>query len=136
MLDWIHDVIRAVAVALEIAAVSTILVGWALAFYWFLVHAWEGRDALDRFPRAAYDSFRVDLGRAMLVGLELLVAAEIVHTAAAQTFRSLGLVAGIIAIRTALAFVLTIEIERRWPWQREQAPRPVAEVTSTGRKAA
>lgn len=68
------------------------------------------------------------LGRGILLGLELLVAADIVHTVAVDlTFTSLGVLAIIVAIRTFLSFTLEVELSGRWPWQgrqeQEQAER-------------
>ncbi len=67
----------------------------------------------------AYNTLRADLGRAILLGLEFLVAADIIGTVTiAPTFTSLGVLAGIVAIRTFLSFSLELEINGRWPWQR------------------
>ncbi|QPQ56184.1 DUF1622 domain-containing protein [Allosphingosinicella flava] len=70
--------------------------------------------------------FRSDLGRSILLGLEFLVAADIVNTVAIEpTLQSLAVLAGIVLIRTFLSFSLEVEIEGRWPWQR---------VSGTGRE--
>lgn len=67
----------------------------------------------------AMPSYRVDLGRGILLGLEFLVAADIIGTVAvAPTFQSLGVLGLIITIRTLLSFSLEVEIEGRWPWKR------------------
>jgi uncharacterized membrane protein len=72
-------------------------------------------------------AFRTDLGRAILLGLEFLVAADIVHTVAIDpTLDSLAVLAGIVLIRTFLSFSLEVEIEGCWPWNR--ASRPSAEA--------
>jgi uncharacterized membrane protein len=56
----------------------------------------------------------------LLLGLELLVAADIVKTIAIElTFTSLGLLAGLVLVRTFLSWTLVLEIEGRWPWARE-----------------
>lgn len=125
MLSEIHDVIQAIAVGMEIAAVGVIVAGALIAVFWFLKAALS-REGIRHFPREAYDDFRLDLGRGLLIGLELLVAAEIIHTAAAQTFTNLELVGGIVTIRTALVIVMSTEVNRRWPWQAEAAtPAPI-----------
>ena len=75
-----------------------------------------------RHPLAvdAYNQLRSTLGRAILLGLELLVAADIIDTVAVQpSFSSLGILAGIILIRTFLSLSLEVEIEGRWPWRRD-----------------
>ena len=73
----------------------------------------------------AYHGLRADLGRAILLGLELLVIADIIGTVAIKpTFQNLGVLAAIVAIRTLLSFTLELEVSGRWPWQREDVPRP------------
>ena len=70
-----------------------------------------------------YPAFRRRLGRAILLGLELLVAADIIRTVAVTpTFQSAGVLAIIVAIRTFLSFSLEVELEHRWPWSRTLAP--------------
>jgi|SRR5689334_3046491 uncharacterized membrane protein len=69
----------------------------------------------------AYREYRQHLGRAILLGLEFLVAGDIINTVAVDpTFRSVGVLAGIVAIRTFLSFSLEVEIDGRWPWNRWQ----------------
>ena len=61
-------------------------------------------------------------GRAILLGLELLVIADIIGTVAIEpTLQNLGVLALIVAIRTLLSFALELEVSGRWPWQRAQA---------------
>jgi uncharacterized membrane protein len=65
-----------------------------------------------------YSSFRRFLGRSILLGLELLVAADIIRTVAiAPTLSSVIVLGGIVVIRTFLSFSLEVEITGRWPWQ-------------------
>jgi uncharacterized membrane protein len=67
---------------------------------------------------AAYERYRADLGRAILLGLELLVAADIVGTVAAPLdLRSVAALGLIVLIRTFLSFSLEVEIKGRWPWR-------------------
>lgn len=74
----------------------------------------------------AYESYRRLLGRSILLGLEFLVAADIIRTVAVTpTFRSVGVLAVIVAIRTFLSFSLELEITGRWPWQKPP-PTPQA----------
>ena len=84
-----------------------------------------------RFARSgnsdeAVASFRSSLGRVILLGLEFLVAADIINTVAVEpTLLSVAVLAGIILIRTFLSFSLEVEIEGRWPWQRRGSQRQV-----------
>lgn len=64
---------------------------------------------------------RQGVGRGVLLGLEFLVAADIIHTVAIEfTFRSIGVLALIVLIRTFLSFTLDVELTGKWPWQKSQ----------------
>jgi uncharacterized membrane protein len=66
-----------------------------------------------------YTRFRRVLGRAILLGLELLVAADIIKTVAVTpTLESVGVLAIIVLIRTFLSWSLELELSGRWPWQK------------------
>ena len=80
------------------------------------------RDGLRKADwRSAYPRYRSDIGRGILLGLELLVGADIISTITAPlTFESVGLLAAIVFIRTFLSFSLETEIEGCWPWQLSQ----------------
>jgi uncharacterized membrane protein len=70
--------------------------------------------------------FRQRLGRAIVLGLELLVAADILRTMTSlPTLREVAVLGFIVMIRTFLSWSLEVELEGRWPWQ----PRPAAERT-------
>ena len=61
------------------------------------------------------------LTRGVLLGLEFLVAADIIHTAAVEfSFTSVGVLASIVAIRTFLSFTLELEMTGHWPWQHDE----------------
>ena len=101
--------------AIEVAGICVIVAGGLLATAVFLKQLRSGFDE-------AYRCYRKHLGRAILLGLEFLVAADIIGTVAVEpTFRNIGVLAGIVLIRTFLSFALELEIEGRWPW--EKAPR-------------
>ncbi|WP_445155128.1 DUF1622 domain-containing protein [Arthrobacter sp. Hor0625] len=71
---------------------------------------------------SVYRSYRQLLGRSILLGLELLVAADIIRTVAVTpTFESVGVLAIIVLIRTFLSFSLELEITGRWPWQKQSS---------------
>lgn len=72
-----------------------------------------------RVQGGLYHRFRLDMGRAILLGLELLVAADIIRTVSEEPSLNGVLVLGLIVlIRTFLSFTLSVELEGRWPWQR------------------
>lgn len=102
-------VIEIVVIAVEAIGVGVILLG-SLLVSWHYFRHYEAPDA--------YRGFRADLGRVILLGLEFLVAADIIRTVAVEpTLANLGILAGIVAIRTFLSFSLELEINGRWPWQ-------------------
>jgi uncharacterized membrane protein len=70
-----------------------------------------------------YESFRRQLGRSILLGLEFLVAADIIRTVAVSpTGQSVLVLGGIVLIRTFLSFSLQVEITGSWPWQKRPQP--------------
>ena len=81
--------------------------------------------------QTAYRRYRSGMGRALLLGLELLVAADIIRTVAiAPTFESVGVLAAIVVIRTFLSTALEVELEGRWPWQHERESGHDVRVTA------
>jgi uncharacterized membrane protein len=112
----IHLVTRIV----EIVGTAIIVVGSFAALLSFLLRLLR-HDA----PREQlFAQVRSDLGRSILLGLEFLVAADIINTVAVEpTINSLVVLAGIVLIRTFLSFSLEVEIEGHWPWQKAQANR-------------
>jgi uncharacterized membrane protein len=68
-----------------------------------------------------YKAFRNRLGRAIILGLELLVAADILRTISTEpTLTEVAVLGGIVLIRTFLSFSLEVELEGRWPWQAQR----------------
>ena len=98
----------------ELIGVLVLLVGAFLAIGACLIRIRRGAS-----PEDAYHGLRTDLGRAILLGLEFLVIADIIGTVAIEpTLYNLGVLAVIIAIRTLLGFALELEVSGRWPWQK------------------
>ena len=78
-----------------------------------------GAARLARRELHAYHRFRQEVGRGILLGLELLVAADIIRTVViSPSLQSVAVLAGIVLVRTFLSFVLEVELTGRWPWQR------------------
>lgn len=112
--EWVLLAARLMEGAGVIVMVAGAVVALALAM-------WRGRS-----QGSIYQRFRLDLGRAILLGLELLVAADIIRTVgSAPTLIGVVVLGLIVVIRTFLSFTLTVELEGRWPWQPE--PRSPAE---------
>ncbi len=67
----------------------------------------------------AHDSYRVAVGKSLLLGLELLVAADIIRTVALDTsLMNVATLAALVLVRTFLGWTITVEVEGRWPWQK------------------
>ena len=65
-----------------------------------------------------YRELRIRLGRALLLGLEVLVAADIIRTVALEaTLESVAALGLLVLVRTFLSWALVVEIEGRWPWR-------------------
>jgi uncharacterized membrane protein len=108
----LQHVIHLVTRMVEIAGIAVILAGALISAGIFAVHLRSLGGG------AAYKKLRSNLGRSILLGLELLVAADIINTVAIEpTLDSLAVLAGIVLIRTFLSFALEVEIEGRWPWR-------------------
>lgn len=111
----IHTYIEWLARGLEIGGILAIVIGVILSSVWFVR---EGRASN---WQDAYKNYRGNLGRGILLGLELLIGADIIGTITAPlTFESVGLLGIIVVIRTVLSFSLETEIEGCWPWQRRK----------------
>jgi len=112
ILEWIEYA----ALAIEVLAV-VIIVGaifYAMSHYLFPAAIRPEREEL-------YKQLKVRLGKALLLGLEILVAADIVRTVALEaTLESVAVLGLLVLIRTFLSWALVVEIEGRWPWQPER----------------
>ena len=107
-----NDVIEKIGMTIDAAGVVVIVTGAAIAFVVTAVR-------LSRRESDVYRRFRQQLGRAILLGLELLVAGDIVRTVAGSpSLTSVAILAAIVLIRTFLSFSLEVETTGRWPWQK------------------
>jgi uncharacterized membrane protein len=112
--EWMERVVQ----AFEISGVGILAVGSLAA----LVGAARAVARGER--RVAYERARQDVGRAVLLGLEVLIIADIVQTVTIDaTIESAVTLALIVLVRTFLSFSLEIEIDGRWPWRRAVAVR-------------
>lgn len=118
--EWIE---RA-AVFIEVLAVAIIVFAIINALARYVVSAVAHTGEGDLFHQ-----LKVRLGKALLLGLEVLVAADIIHTVALEATKESVFVLGLLVlIRTFLSWALVVEIEGHWPWQ----PRHASSVTSPG----
>ncbi|WP_200841266.1 DUF1622 domain-containing protein [Geminicoccus flavidas] len=122
--DWLEIWLHGAARGIEFVGVAVIVLGAVAAtlhYLWRLLRSGSST--------VVYDAFRASLGRAILLGLEFLVAADIIGTVAVDpTLENLGVLAVIVLIRTFLSFSLEVEIQGRWPWQQvpgqKAGPKP------------
>ncbi|HUF22407.1 MAG TPA: DUF1622 domain-containing protein [Burkholderiales bacterium] len=109
------EAVDVVILVIDVTGVLVIIFGMLLATARLVM---SGRRHADPYRR-----FRQDLGRGILLGLEFLVAADIIRTVAvAPTLRGALVLGLIVLIRTFLSFALEVELEGRWPWQRANGP--------------
>ncbi|NLG54898.1 MAG: DUF1622 domain-containing protein [Rhodococcus sp.] len=88
-----------------------VLAVYAMLYGLFQLHKRESTDLV-------FQQVRQRLGRGILLGLEFLIAADIIHTVAVDlNFETVGVLAIIVLIRTFLSFTLEVELTGRWPWQ-------------------
>ncbi|MGV9746449.1 DUF1622 domain-containing protein [Rhodococcus zopfii] len=118
----IAEVMDSVGSVIDMVGVAVIVVG-------ALVSSWIAYDTRRHRPgQPIYVAYRRNLGRSILLGLEFLVAADIIKTVAVTpTFTSVGVLAIIVLIRTFLSWSLQLEIDGRWPWQTSERPAAAAE---------
>ncbi|MSR99801.1 DUF1622 domain-containing protein [Arthrobacter sp. BL-252-APC-1A] len=115
-----QEIIETVGAFVDLAGVAAIVAGAVVATV-IAVRGLVGRRS------GVYELYRQQLGRAILLGLELLVAADIIRTVAVTpTFESLGVLAVIVLIRTFLSYSLQLEVTGRLPWQGRNLPSPAA----------
>ena len=112
-----EQAIETVIRATEILGVAVFVVGGAWAAARGVLDLAQGKGG-----RCAYDDVRKYFGRAILLGLEILVAADLIRTVAVEPTLENVLVLGLIVlIRTFLSFSLEIELEGELPWRRARA---------------
>jgi len=109
------EAISFIGYAVEVVGVAIILLGMGDASLRYIRRNMRSKHA------DLYQNFRREMGRAMLVGLEFLVAGDIIRTVVVvdtiTDVASLGLV---VVIRTVLVFTIHLEVEGHWPWQNPQ----------------
>lgn len=111
--EFAVEAAQSVTRIIELTGITVIAVG---AFGTLLLFLYRFLSGYDRGK--AFSNLRSTLGRAILLGLEFLVAADIINTVAVEpTLESVAVLAGIVAIRTFLSFSLETEIEGHLPWR-------------------
>lgn len=114
-MDLMREYFGVAGYMVEAAGVIIIVVGCGLSGGWFF----SKLRTLGALP--AYQELRRNLGRSIILGLEFLIAGDIIRTVTvSQTLESVGVLVVIVLIRTFLTITLELETEGRWPWQRQE----------------
>jgi uncharacterized membrane protein len=117
--------LKLIGLGIEILAAMVIVIGLAWS---------TGRFLRRRMAEEHYATYKIRIGRSLLLGLEVVVAADIVKTIAVEpSLMSLAVLAGLVLIRTFLSWTLVLEIEGRWPWQRDRDASPGLSAASLSR---
>ena len=109
------EMIKVVSDAMDALGVAVVSIGvlWGLILFM--------KNLVTQKTDDAYKVFRVQIVRSLILGLEVLVAGDVIRTVAiSPTLMSVGVLGAIVVIRCFLSWSLTLEIDGRWPWQ---APR-------------
>ncbi|MGV3482812.1 MAG: DUF1622 domain-containing protein [Planctomycetaceae bacterium] len=113
MRDDFKQIVEGVGLTADAVGVLVIVLGLLIASVQFLVSCWRATDA--------YRQLRMAMGRTILLGLEFLVAADIIRTVAVDPTLETVIVLGlIVVIRTFLSMAIEVELEGIWPWQRSR----------------
>ena len=112
-MGWMLNTIESVAQAIEVLAVAIILGGILYSFVKCALA--PGKQGVETYKQCKYD-----IGRSLLLGLELLVAADVIRTVALRpNFQNIGMLGILVLIRTFLSWSLVVEMEGRWPWTKK-----------------
>ncbi len=110
IIEWISGA----ALVIEVLAVTIIVIAIFGGLFQYLKHMFISHKVLDE----RFNAYRKTLGRALLLGLEILVAADIIKTVALDTTVESVMILGVLVlIRIFLGWSLIVELEGRWPWQ-------------------
>lgn len=110
-MDTFSNVVEFIGLTVDAVGVLVIVIGLVVA-------VWRFQFPPDR-QQDRFISLRRDLGRGILLGLEFLVAADIIRTVAVEpTLENVAVLGLIVLIRTFLSMALQVELEGHWPWQR------------------
>ena len=110
----VAEIIDVVSILIELLAVAVIVVPLIAGLVWFL-YVQAARRLL---PSQAYLQYKALLGKWLLLGLEILVAADVIRTVALEaTLENVAALGLLVLVRTFLGWAIIVEIEGRWPWQ-------------------
>lgn len=106
------EIIRAVSNVMDALGVAVVSLGMLWGLFLFI------KDLYTQTASEAYKAFRIQIVRSLILGLEVLVAGDVIRTVAiSPTLMSVAVLGAIVLIRCFLSWSLTLEIDGRWPWQ-------------------
>ncbi len=117
-LDFFYDLSLLVKLGSVVDAIGILLIVLGLILSVFIfIKDWFKENGL----KDSYVRLRQNLGRAILLGLEFLVAGDIIRSVGGNnpTFTSIGILGLIVLVRTFLSFTFELEVNGRWPWQKK-----------------
>ena len=115
--EQILEYLEQAGLAISLFAVSLIVGGFILA-----AMRYSSRFRAESLEKN-FQEFKIELGRALLLGLEILVLGDVIETITVEpTFQSLGFLGFLVIARTAVSWTLSLEIEGHWPWQSQPEP--------------
>ena len=113
-METINHIVEWCALGIELLAVSVIIAGVLIV----AITRGTIRFLFRLKQEGAYESYRVQLTRPLLLGLELMVAADIIRTMVLKpTISNVAMLGLLVVVRTLLSWSLAVEMEGRWPWQ-------------------
>lgn len=117
---------------LKITTAMIELLGAGVLVSGFLFSLWRYLRHYRHLPKPdLIREYKSGLGRTVLIGLEILVAATIVKTVTVKpTLHSIGLLAGVIAVRTIIGWTMMLEMYGHWPWQKNYGNTAKEQITS------
>jgi uncharacterized membrane protein len=122
IVEWAASGIEGLAVLLIVGAVINMAVRRGTVRYIFQL----GKPG-------AFSSYKQQLGKALLLGLELMVAADVIRTVTFEpTLRNVGILGLLVLIRTFLSWAMSVELEGQWPWQTRARSRAEMRPESNG----
>ena len=117
MTETILGLLEQAGLAINLFAVAVIVGGFVLAAV-----RYSRRFRAESLEKN-FQEFKIELGRALLLGLEILVLGDVIETITVEpTFQSLGFLGFLVIARTAVSWTLSLEVEGHWPWQSQPEP--------------
>jgi uncharacterized membrane protein len=119
MAEQILELLERASWFINLFAVLIIVAGFALSLERYFSR-YSSTELDENFAR-----FKVELGRSLLLGLEILVLADVLESITVEpTYQTLSVLVFLVVVRTIVSWTLTLEVEGKWPWQSERKKKP------------